>query len=481
MDNEEIDSELIRRYEEMLRRGERRYFDAEDIEDIAYEYELSEQYQAALDVIEYGLELHPGNPELLVRRGGYLLCLDRIDEAEEQMAAVQSHTVDALLIQAEISLIRSQFMKAVGCIRELLDSDELSLDICLDVIDLFLDYDCLDDAYSFIVEACRRLPKEKDALMRELAHIYEDQQKNDEAISIYNQLLDRNPYSHADWFDLARLLALQGKYDEAIEACDFALAIDENHVETMISKGCCLYDKGEFQAAMHIFDEVLEMAGDKSMAHAMLAACYAHMEMYEKAIDSLLLAIQYADYPNADLYYQLATNYYSLNDIPHTREALKKALEVDSCHIDALLFDAEIDMYENRLDDAEKEFGKVLALDAENAYASKSLGQIMELRAVKSVGEERSRYRLRAIKYYTQAVDYSRHTDVEMLLSLALAHFKYGDVDEAMRLAGEIETLMSDPQILNSLDEENRKRVESLAHIMNLLRDELGRNLNANL
>ena len=35
MDNEEIDSELIRRYEEMLRRGERRYFDAEDLEDIA--------------------------------------------------------------------------------------------------------------------------------------------------------------------------------------------------------------------------------------------------------------------------------------------------------------------------------------------------------------------------------------------------------------------------------------------------------------
>lgn len=223
------------------------------------------------------------------------------------------------------------------------------------------------------------------------------------------------------------------------------------------------------------------MAGDKSMAHAMLAACYAHMEMYEKAIDSLRLAIRYADYPNADFYYQLATNYYSLNDIPHTREALKKTLEIDACHIDALLFDAEIDMYENRLDEAEKQFGRVLALDAENAYACKSMGQIMEMRASESVGEERSRYRLRAIKYYTQAVDYSRYTDVEMLLSLALAHFKYGDVEEAMRLAGEIETLMSDPQILNSLDEENRKRVESLAHIMNLLRDELGRNLNTNL
>ena len=178
MDNEEIDSELIRRYEEMLRRGERRYFDAEDLEDIAYEYELSEQYQEALDVIEYGLELHPGNPELLVRRAGYLLCLDRIDEAEKQISVLHSHSVDALLIQAEIALIRSEKTRAIAYIDELLDSDELSLDICLDVIDLFLDYDCLSETYAFIDEACRRLPKDEDALMRELAHIYEDQQQN---------------------------------------------------------------------------------------------------------------------------------------------------------------------------------------------------------------------------------------------------------------------------------------------------------------
>ena len=67
------------------------------------------------------------------------------------------------------------------------------------------------------------------------------------------------------------------------------------------------------------------------------------------------------------------------------------------------------------------------------------------------------------------------------MLSLALAHFKYGDVEEAMQLAGEIETLMGNAETLNNMDDENRRKVESLAHIMRLLRDELGRNLNTNL
>ena len=408
MDNEDINSDLIRRYEDMLRCGERRYFDAEDIEDIAYEYELSEQYRDALGVIEYGLELHPGNIDLLVRRAGYLLCLDRIDEAERQIDEIHSHTADALLIQTEIALIRSDFVRAMAYIDDLLDSDELSLEICLDVIDLFLDYDCFSEAFSFIDEACRRLPKDKDALMRELAHIYEDQQKNDEAIAIYNKLLDKDPYSHADWFDLARLLALRGKYDEAIEACDFALAIDENNVETMISKCCCLYDS-------------------------------------------------------------------------NTRDALTKALEADAYHVDAMMFVGEIDMSENKLEAAEKQFRLVLTLDPENAYACKNLAQIMERLALSSDGENRTRYCHEAIEYYTRAVEYMHHTDVEMLLSLALAHFKYGDVEEAMHLADRIESLMNDPEILNNLDDENRSRIESLAHIMDLLRDELGKNLNTNL
>jgi len=444
MDNEDINSDLIRRYEDMLRCGERRYFDAEDIEDIAYEYELSEQYRDALGVIEYGLELHPGNIDLLVRRAGYLLCLDRIDEAERQIDEIHSHTADALLIQTEIALIRSDFVRAMAYIDDLLDSDELSLEICLDVIDLFLDYDCFSEAFSFIDEACRRLPKDKDALMRELAHIYEDQQKNDEAIAIYNKLLDKDPYSHADWFDLARLLALRGKYDEAIEA-------------------------------------VIDTAQDKSRAHAMLAACYSHMELYEKAVNSLLLAIKYADYPNADFYYQLATNYYSLNDVSNTRDALTKALEADAYHVDAMMFVGEIDMSENKLEAAEKQFRLVLTLDPENAYACKNLAQIMERLALSSDGENRTRYCHEAIEYYTRAVEYMHHTDVEMLLSLALAHFKYGDVEEAMHLADRIESLMNDPEILNNLDDENRSRIESLAHIMDLLRDELGKNLNTNL
>ena len=50
-----------------------------------------------------------------------------------------------------------------------------------------------------------------------------------------------------------------------------------------------------------------------------------------------------------------------------------------------------------------------------------------------------------------------------------------------MHLADRIESLMNDPEILNNLDDENRSRIESLAHIMDLLRDELGKNLNTNL
>ncbi|MCD7710292.1 MAG: tetratricopeptide repeat protein [Porphyromonadaceae bacterium] len=479
MDDEKV-SELVKRYEEMLRNGEHLYFDTEDIEDIAGEYEYSERYQEALNVVEYGLELHPENPELLVYRAGYLLSLNRIDEAERQISAVESRTADALLIRAAIALARSDTSRAVTYIDALFDTDDFSTDVCLDAVDLLLDYECADNAVAFLQKACHCFSgDDKELLLRELARVYEDLQKNEEAIDIYNRLLDTNPYSYTDWCDLARLLDMQGRYAEAIEAYDFALAIDENNVEIMISKGCCLYDNGNAPAAMRLFEGVLAVAGDQSQTQAMLAACYSHMELYEKAVASLRQAIRFAECPDADLYYRLAENYYNLHDIPRTVESLRQAVEIDAYHVDAQLFLGELEKDSGEWEEAEKRFLFILEIDPENAFAHKMLAQVLEHKSISCVNGER--YCQEAIAHYARAVELTRHTNVEMLLALAVAQFKYGDVQEAIALADAIESLVKDPEVLKRMNDENLQELEAFTHLKGFLRDELGKFLDADL
>lgn len=475
--------ELLRRYEDMLRNGQQVYFDAEDLEDIAYQYELAEQYTEALDAIEYGLTLHPEEPELLVRRAGYLLCLDRIEEADAQIESVPNCSIDALLIRAEIALIKGNKEVAIEYIDRLLDDDELTWEVCLDVIDLYLDYDCMSQVEAFVAEACNRIPEESGNLRRELARVYEEQQLIDKAIAIYNELLDSDPYSHADWFDMARLLATQGKYDEAIEACDFALAIDDSLIDIMIFRGCCLYDKGEVQEAKNTFAEIIKIAEDKPLAHAMMAACYSHDGLYSDAVESLKTALRYTEgLLCADLYFQLATYYYNLEDIPHTREALEKVLEIDDTHIDSMNFLGELCMRVGELERAEHLFLRVLELDSENLPANQYLARLMEVMAASENDSDISAmYGSLVIRYLERVSELSYENDIEALLSLALAHFKYGDVDKAMELAGKIEHIVKDSDKWNDLTPKNRERLTYLGNILEYLRKRLSRDLDAEL
>ena len=51
--------ELLIRYEQMIKDHANYYFDADDLVEIAYQYEIRDLYQKALEVIERGLSMHP--------------------------------------------------------------------------------------------------------------------------------------------------------------------------------------------------------------------------------------------------------------------------------------------------------------------------------------------------------------------------------------------------------------------------------------
>ena len=100
--------ELLIRYEQMIKDHANYYFDADDLEEIAYQYEIRDLYQKALEVIERGLSMHPGSMSLGIKRAKYLLCLDCVEEAEKQIYSIPHDSVDAVLICAEFKQMENK-------------------------------------------------------------------------------------------------------------------------------------------------------------------------------------------------------------------------------------------------------------------------------------------------------------------------------------------------------------------------------------
>lgn len=436
-------NEWVEKYESDLKIGIHSYFDADEIDEISAYYEMSDRIPAALSAIEYGLTLHPGNMDLELKHARYLLISKRVDDAERIMRAIGRCNVEANLLMAEIHYLKDRFAEAEAILHELLSMEEITEEICFDSLDIISDYDSLEEVTRYVESAISVLPDAR-GILRELAMVYEDAQQYNLAIAIYNRLIDLDPYSAVDWFSLAKVYALLGRYDDAIEACDFALTAREDDPTILSFKGYCYYDSGRYSDAIEQFLEFAKTDTDKAVAYELIAECYAKMNENKKAVEYLSEALTLSP-DNANLCYQLATNYYDLGDLPKCGEFLKKTIALDDTDADAHAFLGELYFYDNKFAEAYRELTRALELDEEDIPSRLLLADACRML---DLPEESLAHYERVLK--------QEPLDPTASFSIIGAYYKVGDEEAAMRQIARLEAILGDESAIASMDEVKR-------------------------
>lgn len=456
-------SELLLRYESMVNNHTSGYFDTDEIDEISFQYELDDEFQKALDVVEYGLCLHPDNPELNLKKVKYLLQLDRMEDADALLGKLPLDSEMALLLQTELFLVQSDLDSALSVIDTLLSSEDLTLDACFDVIDLLLDFASLDHISGFVSRAVALFPEGEADLYRELAAIYEAREEYGQVVDIYNRLLDKDPYSVADWFNLAKVQALQKDYYSAVDACDFALTISEGDESLLSFKGYCYYDAAIYDKAIETFLELLNTGSEKSVVYELIAECYMKQNNCADAIRNLDMAVK-LDGNNASLYYQLATNYYDSGNREMAFQMLFKSLELNPDDYDAYSFVGELYLQDNESEKALEYLQKAYSLmpEAENGEL---LGFFGDAYAQLNRHDE-------AISYFERALEKDRY-NVKLLFRLIMAYFNVDDQEKVSELVQRLESYTSGADELTDITEENRVELKQVKQVLESLKDVL--------
>jgi len=105
----------------------------------------------------------------------------------------------------------------------------------------------------------------------------------DEALAVLEKALDENPYSTVLWMEKGLCLFEEEQYEQAVEAFEFALAIEEDWEPAMVHLASALFNAGRYSEAIDVYNRLLE--GDCSVAafHCSLGECYEQMEEMERA------------------------------------------------------------------------------------------------------------------------------------------------------------------------------------------------------
>ena len=130
------------------------------------------------------------------------------------------------------------------------------------------------------------LNPKSEAVLLDLALVYELESKTEDAIQTYQRLLQVNAQNAWARRRLGELYVGQNKLDEALRQFETLQGSENDPRETRIKIGLISFEKGDFERAATEFNLVLAGDPDNDRARYYLGATYIEMRADDKALEA---------------------------------------------------------------------------------------------------------------------------------------------------------------------------------------------------
>ena len=363
--------DILKRYEDSVRSGQPTYVDADDLADIADYYQYQGQPEKANKAVELALQINPEAIGPLLYKAREALTRSDFETARAYADHLRAlDELEALYLQGEILICEDKVEEADQLFRQRFTdtpADEQQ-DYVYDVANLYSEYNLHQKAMEWAV---RSQGDNSDDFKELMARTLFGLGKYEDSSRLFNELIDHHPYSKQYWNALASAQYMNEDYGGSITSSEYAIAIDPNDPESLLSKANGLYSLENYEEALNYFERYTEKADGDEYGYLHQGACLINLGRYDEAIVRLSEAEDHApgDSPYlAEIYQELAFAY-SEKHLPETAlYYLDKTKELDCDHVDLEVIRGHVLLSNLRMEEAEKVFTKAIA-DSGNSPA----------------------------------------------------------------------------------------------------------------
>lgn len=277
----------VLRYEAMLARKAKQFFDVEEFELIIDHYLERNEPKRAEQVVSFAKQLHPGSGALTFCEAVVMMASGRLAKALTLLDAVEKMepwNEDVQLNKAGIYSQQRNHRRSIEHYRKALDLAEEGLDDIY--LDLAFEHENLEEyqeAISCLRSALECNP-ENEAVLYELAYCFDLVNGDEDCVTYFTAFTDEHPYSSVAWYNLGNVLAKLERYPESDHALDLALAIDERFSSAWFSKARNLLLASRFEEAIGCYEETLAFDGPQAITFSFIGECHEKMERYDLAL-----------------------------------------------------------------------------------------------------------------------------------------------------------------------------------------------------
>lgn len=403
---------LLSSYESQRKKNESIYFDADDFADIADYYLSINRPDLSMETVETALSIHPDDEVLRVVKSATYIYQHQWKKAEEVLNTLDSDNPDVKYQWAQmeyafhgrIPQAEKQWRTWMKIENGTDPSEQHRRENYIHIISSMAEL--REDDLNYTKEELKTIRK----WIREYIDTFQPLGKYDEDIQladvcrqdpladlmceILSQILEEQPYLSKGWTNLALAQLMQKNFDQSLESCDFALAINPEDTDALLTKAHALISLGDKSLSIPVLKKYLELGGErvqaipyaealfldgrKEEAVSVLKDLYEYLEIQNETVedqfhlDMMSTKLDEAQKREKQKKYQVYRIMYvhaltDICDLFHHNDCIKDSLEVNRRLVEAFPDDAEAffmmgvnHLSANKYEEAARDFASAL-------------------------------------------------------------------------------------------------------------------------
>lgn len=374
-DREEL-KELLRQYQNLKNGRTHSFLEEEDFERIIDHFDEKDDLPEALEAAETGLSQFPYSSQLMIKKADLLLATRRYKEALAILEVAELYDASDLnlyILKTDAYLALDQQAKAIELLEtalELFEGEE-KIDLLFELADVYDDYEEFDKVFD-----CLKLVLEADAANEEALYkicFWTDfTGRNEESIRLHQQIIEEYPFSELAWFNLAAAFQGLKLYEKAIDAYQYAVAIDEKFDYAYRNMGDAYLRLRKYKEAIEVLEKVLELTRPEDVIYEAIGHCYHRMENYAQARFHYKKAV-HLNPDDSKLHYKIAVTYMLEEQWQAAIKQLENAMRIHRSVPEYNLAMGECKMHLNQFKDAIQYFSTVVRHKTKNVAGWEAL------------------------------------------------------------------------------------------------------------
>jgi len=310
-DREEL-KELLQQYENLKTGKSHSFIEEDSFEKIIDYFDEKDQLDKAVEASDYAIEQYPYSAALLLKKADLLIALKRYKESLiylEKAEVLDVSDINLYILKTDAYLALDQQERAAAVLEIALDyfEGEEKIELLFELADVYDDYENFEKVFDCLKMILEQDPTNEEALYK-ICFWTDFTGRNEEGIRLHQQIIEEYPFSELAWFNLAA--AYQGikLYEKAIDAYQYAVAIDEKFDYAWRNMGDAYLRLRKYKEAIEVLQKVLELSRPEDVIYEAIGHCYDKMQNYAQARFNYRKAV-HLNHEDSQLHYKIACTY----------------------------------------------------------------------------------------------------------------------------------------------------------------------------